>query len=242
MRSIIATYVKDLVSCILPTRDRPGFFRQAVRCFLRQSYVNSELVVVDDGEEPVGQLFQPTDRIVYVRLNRPASLGTKMNIGIARARGSVLQKMDDDDYYHPEFLETAVSHLAEGDRNIVAWDCFLVLFAGEREARFSGHGWASGGTLCFSRRLWERAPFRDAPRSVDRWFLTDHEYRITPVCAAERYLVVRHGRNTWTRMDEYDTDDWLQALPIHPKPLEELMSEADAVFYRGLRYDRRAYS
>jgi len=48
--------MKPLISCVLVTRDRPGFFRQALRCFAAQRYPRKELVVVDDGETPVGEL------------------------------------------------------------------------------------------------------------------------------------------------------------------------------------------
>jgi glycosyltransferase involved in cell wall biosynthesis len=234
----------EMVSSILPTRDRPRFFRQALRYFERQSYPNRELVVVDDGENPVGKWCEGRERVRYLRLERVTPLGTKMNLGIERARGSILVKTDDDDYYHPEFLGAAAARLRQGksDRQMVAWDCFLVLVAGEEELRFSGHGWAAGGTLCFSRRLWERAPFRDVPKSVDRWFLEDHGCRCAGVCEPEMYILVRHGRNTWTRMDTWETDDWLRRQPVHHKAIEELMPPEDARFYRRLRYQGNATS
>lgn len=228
----------ELVSCILPTRDRPQFFRQALRCFDRQSYPNRELVVVDDGRKPVGKWCEGQERVRYLRLERVTPLGTKLNLGIEQARGRVLVKLDDDDYYHPNFLATAVARLRQGKSNlqIVAWDCFLVLVVGERDLRFSGHGWAAGGTLCFSRRLWERGRFRDVPKSVDRWFLEDHDYRCAGVSEPEMYVLVRHGRNTWTKMGEWETDAWLRRQPAHSKRLEELMPPEDARFYRRLRY------
>ena len=49
-----------LVSCMIVTRDRPGFFRQALRCYAAQDYPRKELVVVDDGEQPVGALCDGT--------------------------------------------------------------------------------------------------------------------------------------------------------------------------------------
>ncbi len=226
--------MSGLISCILPTRNRRNFCAQAIRCFERQTYAESELIVVDDGDPTVEDLCAGRERISYFHTGQPTLLGTKLNFGIERARGAVLHKMDDDDFYHPEFLRTAAHRVNAAPDCIIAWDCFLVLMAGEGEPRYSGHGWAAGGTLCFSRKLWERAPFRDLPRSVDRGFLIDHEYRIDPVCRPELYLLVRHGRNTWTRMAERDTDECLRSLPVYSKPLDELMDAADATFYRAL--------
>ena len=43
------------VSCVLATGNRPAFTRQAIRCFLRQTRDDSELIVVDDiGLLPAG--------------------------------------------------------------------------------------------------------------------------------------------------------------------------------------------
>ena len=38
-----------LVTCIMPTRDRPEFFKRALELFLAQDYPNKQLVVIEDG-------------------------------------------------------------------------------------------------------------------------------------------------------------------------------------------------
>ncbi len=229
-----------LVSSILPTRNRAAFIRQALRCFDRQTYENRELVVVDDGDRSVARLCASRPGVTYIRLDSPTPLGTKMNLGIERSRGTIIHKMDDDDYYGPHFLQAAVDRLT-GKRissMIVAWDCFLVLLAGERQLRFSGHGWAAGGTLCFSRRVWRRGPFQDIPRSVDRRFLEDHHYRVARVCAPEMYVLVRHGGNTWNKMDRWRTDDWMRRQPVYPKGMSEILPTQDVRFYQRLLYSK----
>src|SRR5215510_15017129 len=100
--------MKPLISCVLVTRDRPGFFRQALRCFAAQDYPNKEIVVIDDGESPVGALCGGVRGLTYVRLNSSTPTGTKLNVGVEIARGDILQKLDDDDYYAPGFLSTAL--------------------------------------------------------------------------------------------------------------------------------------
>jgi glycosyltransferase involved in cell wall biosynthesis len=223
-----------LVSCILATRNRPEFARQAIRCFLRQTWYPSELIVVDDGEQAVEDLCQGLRSIRYVRLPQVTELGTKLNIGIERAHGDIIQKLDDDDYYHPLFLECAAAHLDEID-TLVAWDCFLVLMTGERHLRHSGHGWAAGGTLCFHRDLWRRTAFRPVPRGVDRWFLTDTGARVRRVCEPELYLLVRHGANTWMKApDARPVDDYFRQRPVYPKPLESVIEPIDRAFYDAL--------
>jgi glycosyltransferase involved in cell wall biosynthesis len=227
----------ELVSCILVTKNRVRFFQQALRRFLQQRYLNSELIVVDDGEDRVESYCRGLDRVRYIRLCQATNTGAKLNIGAEAARGTLLQKLDDDDYYGPEFLNMTVGNLARPDRAgcLVAWDCFLILLAGEKHFRFSGHGWRAGGTLCFTRELWARTPFRDVPKSSDRFFFEDARPRLIRVCAPEQYILVRHGTNTWTRMQGgLEADDFLRTLPRWPRGFADIMDGPDQVFYQGL--------
>ena len=227
-----------LVSCVMATRDRRQFIPQALRCFLRQSYKNSELIIVDDGKESVADLCQGLPRVHHIQLHRPVPTGTKLNIAIKRAHGDILQKLDDDDYYHPDFLKLALDRLPSRacERTLVAWDCFLVLFAGEAYLRHAGHGWQAGGTFCFHRKLWQRKPFRDVVKDEDNWLLCDHRPRILRVCAAEYYILVRHGRNTWQYLTDGGTDSYFRSLPPYQKPLEALVPAEDLMFYRSLAF------
>ncbi|HTS71733.1 MAG TPA: glycosyltransferase [Terriglobia bacterium] len=226
----------ELVSCILATRNRGAFVRQAIRCFQRQTYDHSELIVVDDGEEPVAGLCCGLERVRYIRLHHRTPLGKKLNIGVCAADGTILQKLDDDDYYAPDFLERAVGALASGNpqRTVVAWCCFLVLLPGEDQLRHSGHNWASGGSLCFRPELWRRGPFRDLP-GPDSVFLKDHQPNLVRVCAPESFLVVRHGQNTWTQWGGETVDQYFHRLPIYSKPLDALVDPQDLPFYRSLQ-------
>ena len=194
--------MQPLVSCILVTKDRPQFVAQALRCFAAQDYHSRELVVVDDGDHSVETLCSGVPNLTYLRLTRSTPTGAKLNLGVSEARGAIIQKLDDDDFYGPAFLSTAVAHLRGADtrRALVAWCCFFVLIAGRSQLFFSGHGWQAGGTLCFRRSLWKRRPFREIYASSDSWFIRDHQPEIVRVCAPEQYVLVRHGRNTWQRI------------------------------------------
>src|ERR1051326_7484665 len=227
----------ELVSCIMATGGRPDFFRQALRYFLLQTYRPAELIVVGDGAEPGGAQCGGLEAVRYVRLPGPASTGAKLNTAIEHARGDLLQKWDDDDYYHSDFLKTAVSHMPIENRDhcLAAWDCFLILIAGEGRLRFSGHGWTIGNTLLFTRRFWAKAPFRDVSRGVDTHFLRDRQGNLIRICAPEQCIVVRHGRNTWTDMRSGEpVDHYFRRFPFYKKPAAEILEPQDWAFYETL--------
>lgn len=224
------------VSCILVTRDRPAFVRQALRCFSSQDYPDKELVVVDDGAAPVRSSCAGVANVKYIRLAASTSTGTKLNIGIDAARGDILQKIDDDDFYARGFLSAAVRRLRRARREdaLVAWCCFLVLIARERRLYFSGHGWKAGGTLCFHRSLWARRPFRDLYASSDSWFIRDNDPHLERVCDAKQYLLVRHGANTWRRIDGYGAAENFFRLHPSTRRLRDVVGRQHAAFYDAL--------
>ncbi|HYO81756.1 MAG TPA: glycosyltransferase family A protein [Bryobacteraceae bacterium] len=222
----------------MPTAGRPEFVAQSLLSFERQTYTNAELIVVDSGLHPVGDLCRRFHRVRHIDVVRSTSLGEKLNVGVAASEGAIIQKWDDDDYHHPDFLRTAVQTLrsqAVSRPAAVVWDCFLVLLAGERFLRHSGCGWRTGATLCFDRQLWNTQPFRPLQRSEDSRFVADHASRVVSICAPESYIVVRHGRNTWTSMeDRSDVDEYFWSLPPYPKRIEDVVVPEQASFYRSL--------
>lgn len=235
-----------LVSCVLATSDRHAFFAQALKYFQRQDFGAAELVVVDDGKQPVAELIPDDARIRYLRLAGPRTLGYKLNAGIEAARGRIIQKLDDDDYYHPNFLAATVAALEGHDpaRSLVAFDCFLVLITGTGHLTFSGHGWRAGGTLCFDKALWRQRAFRDRPRAVDRWFLADNRPRCIKISEPRLYIHVRHGLgHLWREMGEhspappgdYDVTGYFQARERYQTELRALLPREDAEFYESLR-------
>jgi glycosyltransferase involved in cell wall biosynthesis len=78
---------EQLISCIMPTRNRRNFVAQSISYFLRQDYPFKELIILDDGEDAVGDLLPDDERIRYVHLNQGLSLGAKRNLGCELSRG-----------------------------------------------------------------------------------------------------------------------------------------------------------
>src|SRR4051794_36348973 len=90
-----------LISCIMPTYNRRAYVPRAIEYFLRQDYPNKELIIVDDGTDPVSDLVPADERIRYIRLNVKQPIGTKRNLACQEARGSIIIHWDDDDWHAP---------------------------------------------------------------------------------------------------------------------------------------------
>jgi glycosyltransferase involved in cell wall biosynthesis len=165
-----------LVSCIMPTCDRRWFVERAIGYFLKQDYARSELIIVDDGSDFVGDLAVVSGRIRYIRLNSRHTVGTKRNLACQRALGSIIAHWDDDDWHAPHRLTYQVEALLARQADI----CGLVnpLFYDLRQHAAwqfvypSGNRpWLSGSSLCYTRSFWERNQFADVDVSEDTRFV-----------------------------------------------------------------------
>ena len=228
-----------LVSCVMATiPERRSFLAQAVKYFLGQTQSDKELSVVGEEAGPSDSLIPNGAPIRYLQTRGGTNLGEKLNIGIEVARGSIIQKVDDDDYYHAEFLAVMASSLdsRKSSQAVAAIDCCPVLITQSGDLKWTGHGRFAGGTLCFPKSLWHRCPFRDVPKDVDRWFLEDQNPDRVRVCRPGLYIYVRHGgTHLWTHRGGQDVREYFSQRSNFWRPLGELMDPDDVGFYRRLR-------
>jgi len=230
---------RPLVSCVLPTRDRPLLAAQAVRYFLRQDYPARELVVVDSGAEP---LPLPADhRIRRLRPHGPVTVGAARNLGNAAARGELLAHWDDDDWIGPGRLWRQVAAL---QRAPGAAACGLGGLLYYRPAH--GDAWRyrplpqdrpflAGGTLLYRREAWAAQPFLEIDCGEDAAFVAAlGDDRVLPLPDGGWYVALLHGRNTAAK--DLADPRW------SPGGLDEVAARIgpDGAFYAAMRTGRLA--
>ena len=100
--------ISDLVSVVIPTRDRPHLVRRAVRSALRQTYPRLEVIVVIDGMDntTLSALASIQDaRLHLYELAENVGGGEARNLGVGYAKGSWIAFLDDDDEWLPQKIE-----------------------------------------------------------------------------------------------------------------------------------------
>lgn len=173
------------ISVIMPTFNRANHLECAIQSVLAQSFINWELIIVDDGSndntfEKLDPFILKFPNIRYMKQsNRKAALAR--NTGIQASFGRYITFLDSDDHYLRNHLETRitlieemqdVSMLSGGflcDETIMVKDCYNpdtligirecilcgTLF-GKRELFFALDGF-SDMEYAEDADLWERA-------------------------------------------------------------------------------------
>lgn len=223
-----------LVSCVMPTFDRRSFVPQAVRYFLRQDYPAKELIVVDDGPEPVGDLLPDDPRIRYHRLETRIVLGAKRNLACDLARGPIIVHWDDDDWASPERVSIQVAALASGQADVCGVASLLYYDPASSSAwRFTWpdrlRPWAAGPSLCFAKELWSRSPFPEVAIGEDtRFVFSPAVRRISYVDRTACVVGIIHRGNTAPK--SVRGPHW-RRRPV--REVEDVIGE-DLAFYRQL--------
>jgi glycosyltransferase involved in cell wall biosynthesis len=152
------------VTCIMPTADRRAFVPRAIAQFLAQDDANSELLIIDDGNDRVADLVPDDPRIRYVGLEKRLLLGAKRNFACEEARGDVIVHWDDDDWSASWRVRYQVEQLL--DRGADVGGLNRVLFhdpttndAWEYEYPRTIAPWVYGATLVYTKAFWRRNPF-----------------------------------------------------------------------------------
>jgi glycosyltransferase involved in cell wall biosynthesis len=241
---------RPLVSVVLTTRDRPRLLPVALACYRHQTCPNRELIVVDDGDRvPADEAAVEAAGGRLIRVPTGLPLGEKLNRGASQARGWLCQKMDDDDWYGPDFLRTMVDALLDSwrvaCRPTVAFVApFLFFDLARWEVRRSLDNNVPGATLLFRRDDWAERPFRALPGDEDFWFLRDQaSLGASPllVRGVESFVAIRHGGaagrgHTWVRQASGETlEAYLLQRPLHPGGPEALFPSWALDVYRSLR-------
>ena len=180
-----------------------SFVPQAVRYFLRQDYPAKELIIVDDGPEPVSDLLPPIPASSTTGSHTRTVLGAKRNLACDLARGPIIVHWDDDDWASPDRVERAGRRPDRGrDADICGVASLLYYDPASSSAwRYSWpdgrRPWAAGPSLCFSKELWTRSPFPEVAVGEDTRFVFSPAVRsITDVSGASCIVGIIHGRNT----------------------------------------------
>lgn len=213
--------MQPLVSCIMPTFNRRAFAPRAIEYFLRQDYPDKELIVVDDGTNPIADLVPADERIRYIRLNERLTTGAKRNLGCQEARGEVILHWDDDDWAADWRISYQVENLLKERVDICGLDkVYYYDPAANRAWQYvypaGGKPWVGGNTLCYHKSVWRENPFPNINVEDTRfiWSCVARGKKILALPDSSFFVAMIHDSNVSPKRT--------QDARYHPCPVEEI--------------------
>lgn len=107
--------VKNLVSVIMPAYNAEEYIAEAINSILSQTYLNWELIIVDDGSTDltanVIREFTKQDKRITYYFQPNGKQGKARNLGIQHSKGEFLSFLDADDLWTADKISTQIKFL-----------------------------------------------------------------------------------------------------------------------------------
>jgi hypothetical protein len=207
------------VTIVVPT-NRPAQLDDVFGFVGRQRHDRIQLVLVQHGfevsESDLTRRAKETgvDELVVRAAGAAVTLGRCMNLGLEAADGEFVAKMDDDNWYGPNYLRDLVRAFSYTDAEVVGKWAHLVHLQGSGatllrfpEAEHRYVKLVQGGTIVARRSTARQLQFDDLPRRVDTTFLEKVTVAGGKVYSSDRFNFVSVRRadadgHTWKITEE----------------------------------------
>lgn len=116
-----------LVSVIIPTYNCANYIERAINSVLEQTYLNTEIIVVNDGstDDTEKILENYKNRIIIIN-QKNSGVAKARNVGISTAKGNYIATLDADDRWLPNRLEKMVDILENSKIDILISNFYYV--------------------------------------------------------------------------------------------------------------------
>ncbi|RNI32178.1 glycosyltransferase family 2 protein [Hanamia caeni] len=121
-----------LVSIIIPVYNAEHYLSDCIESLLQQTYLNKEIVIVDDSSTDESYLVAKKFESEIVKVCKQTNSGAAVarNTGLEHAKGDYIQFIDVDDFLSADKIEKQVAAL-EGEINKVAVCDYINFFDGQ---------------------------------------------------------------------------------------------------------------
>ncbi|EHQ07528.1 glycosyltransferase family 2 protein [Leptonema illini] len=103
-----------MISVVMSVYNAEAYLKEAIDSILQQTYTDFEFIIVNDGSIDCGRdiiLSYKDPRIVLVDNETNLGLTKSLNIGLRRARGKYIARMDADDISLPRRFERQIEYM-----------------------------------------------------------------------------------------------------------------------------------
>ena len=198
-----------LVSCILPTYNRPHYLLRSIYIFSKQNYINKELIIIDDSIFSKRLKKVPIlPNITYIQLDSKKTIGYKRNLAIKYAKGDIFMFWDDDDMYSINRISKQVAPILnlKADltvfKNIVYHDVFHDTFFKTNDTTHK-QLWYLGyacGTIASKKQLWNKIKFKNTNIGEDKYYIEGvlkNGAKVNALLNNFDYIYTRHKTNSY---------------------------------------------
>jgi glycosyltransferase involved in cell wall biosynthesis len=195
---------------------REDFIDNVFKNYHQQTWKDKELIIILNKDSmDIDKWIMKAKNYRNIRvyqLHEKATLGDCLNFGILKANYDNIAKFDDDDYYGPNYLASAMQALKNKKVSIVGKSSYYIYFKNKKAlVLVSGiendiTDTVAGASLVFRKEVWDTVQFEKVNRAEDYFFIDQCKENGFNVYSLDHYdfAVIRHTteNHTWKVSDE----------------------------------------
>jgi len=202
--------MRAFVSVVTPTYNRRKFLPSLIECYKSQTYPKEhmEWIILDDGDDCVKDVFDDVSKIIpnvrYIRHPTKLLIGAKRNILNREAKGEIIVAMDDDDFYFPERVSTAVVNFARNKTIELAGSSLIYMYYTDNKKIYSlgpyNKNHATNGTMAWRKSYANNHTYDETvTHAEERSFLENYANPMIQLDPMKVMLVISHSENTFDK-------------------------------------------
>jgi len=247
-----------MISVIIPTYNRAGFLKEAVKSVLDQDYFTSgdnsdqfELLVIDDGStDNTRRVVESFGNGIRYHFQPHRGISSARNLGLSLARGTYIAFLDSDDLWKKEKIRTQMNFMEHISNAMICYTEEIWLRRGVRVNPKKKHqkysGWIfdkllplcllSLSSALFKREVFEEVGNFDEELPVcedyDFGIRVAHKY---PVYLISKPLIIKRGGHSdqvskkYWGMDRFRVKSLEKALRLDLTPDQERLIRQELV-------------
>ena len=220
------------VSICTPTFNRRPFIPILIQCFNHQTYPKDriEWIIIDDGSDSVGELFEGVPQAKYFKYADKMTLGKKRNVMHEKTRGDIIVYMDDDDYYPPERISHAVQRLQENPKALCAGSSEMHIYFKHinQLVQFGPYdeNHSTAATFAFRRELLFQTKYNETScLAEEKEFLKNYTIPFVQLDTTKTILVFSHHHNSFDKKTLLKTPN--QHMKMSTKSVDDFVKEPE---------------
>lgn len=121
--------MNNKVSVIIPCYNQANFLEETLMSVLKQTYINWECIIVNDGStdntQSIAKTWEEKDNRFKYLYKKNGGLSSARNFGLEHAEGDYIQFLDSDDLIKPDKFELQFQDLKSSDVSVSDYFAFI---------------------------------------------------------------------------------------------------------------------
>ncbi|MCL6570410.1 MAG: glycosyltransferase [Bacillus sp. (in: Bacteria)] len=202
----------SIITCTIRDESIDNVFNN----FQLQTWQDKELIIIlnkdsMDIDRWIKKAKKYNNVQVY-QLHQKATLGDCLNFGVMKSNDDFIAKFDDDDYYGPDYIKSAMDAFKDNNISIIGKSSYYIYFKNKKALiHVSGTensitDTVAGATLMFRRDVFHYVRFEKVNRAEDYFFIDECKKKGLNVYSTDHhhFAVIRQDseKHTWKISDE----------------------------------------